>query len=166
MLMLSFAPAIVSGFSDKAVAGPFTIVFTINASAQPTINVSGPVKQNGSNEYDLQLKAGPLRGRMINVTIDDYQNSTDVSEPRLISLITDRIKSNSYRINWNTLNIGSVPGIMAQIQDSQSLMSYSIAAYSPDGNGKQGNTIILIKSSLSEDVTDSFLRNFKVSRNI
>jgi hypothetical protein len=163
--MFSLASAIVSGFSDKVVAGPFTIGFTINASAQPTINVSGPAKQNGFNEYDLQLKAGPLRGRMINVTIDDYQNSTDVSEPRLISLITDMVKSNSYRINWNKLSIGSVPGIMAQIQDSESLMSYSIAAYSPDGNSKQGNIIILIKSSLSEDVTDSFLRNFKVSRN-
>jgi hypothetical protein len=164
MLMVSFASVIVSGFSDKVVAGPFTIGFTINVSAQPTLNISEPVRRNGFNEYDLQLKAGPLRGRMINVTIDDYRNSTDVSEPRLISLITDTIKSNSYRINWNKVSIGNVPGIVALVQDSESLASYSIAAYSPDGDGKAGHTIILIRSSLSEDSTDLFLRSFKVYR--
>lgn len=164
VLALSISSAIASGFSGKAVVGPFTIGFIINASAQPTINVSETSKQDGFNEYDIQLRAGPFKGRMINVTIDDYSNSTDVSEPRLINLIMDTVKSSSYKANWNKVSIENVTGIMAQIQDSESFIPYSIAAYSPDGNGKQGNTIILIKSSLSQDVTDSFLHTFRVSR--
>jgi hypothetical protein len=95
---------------------------------------------------------------VINVTIDDYKNATDISETRLMSLITDMIRSNSYKLNRNKVSIVSVPGIMAMVQGSESVASYSIAACSPDGDGKRGNTIVFIKSFLSMDVTDSFLK--------
>ncbi|VVB63090.1 Uncharacterised protein [uncultured archaeon] len=162
--MLSLAPVIVSGFSDKVDVGPFAIGFTINASLQPTINTSGPIKQSGFDRYGFGIKTISFSPRAINVTIDDYQNSTDVSETRLMNLITDTIKSNSYKIDWNKVSIGSIPGIMAQVQDSESFASYSIAAYSPDGDGKKGKTIVLIESFLSRDVTSSSLKDLKIQR--
>ena len=162
--MLSLAPVIVSGFSDKVDVGPFAVGFTINASEQPTINTSTPIKQSGFDEYRFGIKTVSSNPRTINVTIDDYQNSTDVSETRLMNLITDIIKSNSYKLDWNKVSIGSTPGVMAQVQDSESFASYSIASYSPDGDGKKGNTIVLIESSLTRDVTNSFLKDLKIQR--
>ena len=162
--MLSLAPVIVSGFSDKVDVGPFAVGFTINASVQPTINTSAPIKQSGFDEYRFGIKTVSLSPRAINVTIDDYQNSTDVSETRLMNLMTEMIKSNSYKLDWNKVSIGSIPGVMAQVQDSESFASYSIAAYSPDGDGKKGNTIVLIESSLTRDVTNSFLKDLKIQR--
>jgi hypothetical protein len=164
IVMLSLAPVIVSGFSDKVDVGPFAVGFTINASEQPTINTSVPIKQGGFVEYRCEIKTAPLSPKAINVTIDDYQNSTDVSETRLMNLMTEMIKSNSYKLDWNKVSIGSIPGIMAQVQDSESFASYSIAAYSPDGDGKKGNTIALIESSLTRDVTNSFLKDLKIQR--
>lgn len=164
LILMSNAVQLASGFSDKVDLGPFAIGFTINSSIQPIINASGPVKQNGFDEYYFQLRAGPFREQAINVTIDDYGNSTDVSETRLMSLITDVIKSNTYKLDWNKLNIGNIPGIMAQVQDSESFTSYTISAFSPDEKDKKGETIVLIKSSLPRDITDSFLHDFKVVR--
>ena len=160
--MLSLAPVIASGFSDKVDVGPFDVGFTINASVQPIINTSGTIKQSGFNEYGFGIRTNSLSPMAINVTIDDYQNRTDVSETRLMNLMTDMIKSNSYKLDWNKVSIGSIPGIMAQVQDSESFASYSIAAYSPDGDGKKGNTIVLIESFLSRDVTNSFLKDLKI----
>ena len=164
ILIVLLASTVVSGLSDNVVTGPFTIGFAIEAPVKPAINVTEPIVHIGFDEYFFQVKASPFKGKMINVTIDDYRNSTDVSEPRLMNLVTDTIKSQSYKINWNKVNIGNVPGLMAQIRETESLTSYSISVYSPDGNGERGNTIILIKSSLSDDLTNSFLQNFKVSR--
>lgn len=154
----------VSGFSDKVDVGPFSVGFVINASIQPTINASGPLNLSGFHEYEFQIKTASLNPRVINVTIDDYKNTTDVSETRLMSLITDMIRSNSYKLNWNKVSIGGLPGIMAQVQDSESLASYSVSAYSPDGDGKRGNMIVFIKSLLSRDITDSFLKNLRFRR--
>jgi hypothetical protein len=162
--MLSLAPVMVSGFSDKVDVGPFAIGFTINASVQPAINTSGPLKESGFNGYGFGIKTISLSPKAINVTIDDYLNSTDVSKPRLMNLITEMIKSNSYKLEWHEVSIGSIPGVMAQVQDSESFATYSIAAYSPDGDGKKGNTIVLIKSFLSGDVTDSFLKDLQIQR--
>jgi hypothetical protein len=44
------------------------------------------------------------------------------------------------------------------------LKSYQIAAYSPESEGNKGNIIIFIKSFFSDDVTDSFLRDFQILR--
>jgi hypothetical protein len=162
--ILSLAPVTGSGFSDKADVGPFAIEFAINSSALPTFNTSGPIKQSGLDEYRFGIRTISLSQRAINVTIDDYKNSTDVSETRLMNIITDMIKSNSYKLDWNKVRIGSITGIMAQVQDSESFASYSIAAYSPDGDGKKGNTIVLIDSSLSRDVTNSFMKDLKIQR--
>ena len=162
--VLSLALLIVSGSSDKLGVGPFAIGFTINASIQPAINASGPIKESGFDEYRFGIRSIALRPKMINVSIYDYQNSTDVSETRLMNLITDTIKSNSYKLTWNKVSIGNIPGIMSQVQDSDSLASYSIAAYSPDGDGKKGNTIVLIESYLSKEATDSFMKNLNVER--
>ena len=164
MTILSLMLVNVSGFSDKVDVGPFSVGFAINASIQPTINASGPINLSGFHEYEFQIRIASLNPRVINVTIDDYKNTTDVSETRLMSLITDMIRSNSYKLNWNKVSIGNVPGIMALVQDSESLASYSIAAYSPDGDGKKGNTIVFIKSFLSRDVTDSFFKDLKLRR--
>jgi hypothetical protein len=160
--VLSLAPVIASGFFDKVDVGPFDVGFTINASVQPIINTSGTIKQSGLDEYGFGIRTNSLSPMAINVTIDDYHNGTDVSETRLMNLMTDMIKSNSYKLDWNKVSIGSIPGIMAQVQDSESFASYSIAAYSPDGDGKKGNTIVLIESSLSRDVTNSFLKDLKI----
>jgi hypothetical protein len=164
MLIPLIALASVSGLSDKVVAGPFTIGYTLDVPTKPTINVTGPVKQNGFDAYYLQLNESALMGRAINVTIDDYRNKTDVSESRLMNLITDMIKSQSYKINWNKIHIGNASCLIAQVRNSESLTSYSISAYSPDGNGETGNTIVLVRSSLPDQITTPFLQNLEVMR--
>lgn len=97
----------------------------------------------------------------INVAIGDYLNSTGVSETRLMNLVTDMIESYSYKLDQNKVSIGGIPVIITQVQDSESFAPYSVAAYSPDGYGKEGNTIALIESFQSRDVTNSFLKDFK-----
>ncbi len=164
MLILLLVPAVVSGLSDNVVVGPFTIGYTIDVPGKPTINVTEPIKQNGFDKYFFQLNEYPLKGKTINVTIDDYRNSTDVTEPKLMNLITDMIKSQSYKVNWNKIPIGNASCLMAQVRESKSLTPYSISAYSPDGNGERGNTIVLVKSSLPDEITNSFLQNLKVLR--
>jgi hypothetical protein len=74
------------------------------------------------------------------------------------------IKSQSYKINWNKIHIGNASCLIAQVRDSESLTSYSISAYSPDGNGETGNTIVLVRSSLPDQITTPFLQNLEVMR--
>lgn len=88
--------------------------------------------------------------------LNDYLNSTDVSETRLMNLVTDMIESYSYKLDQNKVSIGGIPVIMTLVQDSESFESYSVAAYSPDGDGKEGNAIVLIESFQSRDLTNSF----------
>ena len=164
MLILLLTSAVVSGLSDKVAVGPFTIGYAIDVPGKPTINVKEPIKQNGFDEYYFQLNEYPLKGKMINVTIDNYRNGTDVTEPRLMNMITDTIKSQSYKLNWNKIHIGNASCLMAQVRESESLASYSISAYSPDGDGERGNTIVLVKSSLPDEITTSFLQNLNISR--
>lgn len=165
-MVLVLTSVIVSGVSDNVDVGPFSVGFSINASIVPVINAERPMNLSGFSEYNLQILTASASPKSINVTIDYYENNTDVSESRLMSLITDMVQSNSYKLNWKKVSIGNIPGIMAQVQDIGSFSAYSMTAYSPDGDGKRGRIIVIIKSFLPEDVTGSFLRDLKVQRKI
>ncbi len=162
ILMLLSASMTVSGYSEKLNIGPFTVKF--NLSEQPTINISEPIKRIGYDEYRFQLKTGILRSRVIDVEIDDYENSTDVSKTNLMNSITNMIVSNkSYRLDMEEVTIGEIAGIRGKISESDSL-KYQIAAFSPDGKDNKGNIIVFIKSFVSDAATDSFLHNFNITR--
>jgi hypothetical protein len=164
-LVLSFSSTTASGFSEKLDdVGPFMVKFSANLSEQPTINLSETINGNGFNKYGFRIKSGLLRGRVIDVAIDDYENSTDVSETKLMDSITNMIESKSYKLDWDKVTIGSMPGIRGKIHESDSLKSYQIAAYSPDEEGSKGNIVVFIRSFFSDDVTDSFLRDFQILR--
>jgi hypothetical protein len=161
-LALSFSSVIVFGFSEKLDVGPFVVNFSANLSEQPAINLSEPINGSGFNRYGFRIKAGLLRGREIDVVIDDYENITDVSETKLMDSITNMIESKSYKLDWDKVAIGGMPGIRGKIHESDSLKSYQIAAYSPDDDGNKGNIVVFIKSFFSDDVTDSFLHDFHI----
>jgi hypothetical protein len=164
ILVSLFASIIVSGYSEKLDVGPFMVKFRVNLSGQPTINLSEPIKGNGFDEYGFRLKTGILRSRVIDVAIEDYENSTDVSETKLMDSITNMIESKSYKLDWDKVTIGSTAGIRGKIRESDSLRSYQIAAFSPDGKENKGNIVVFIRSFFADDVTNSFLRDFQLVR--
>ena len=162
LLALLFASSAAFGFSDKVLTGPFSASYKINTTENFTTNASEPLKHDDFNEYDFQIMAGPFKRELIDVVIDDYKNSTDVSESTLTDLITNRVATQSYKATWGRVNIGGIQGMGAKIR-SPGKSSY-FAAYSPDGSNNTGRTIVLIQSFASQDVTDSFLRDLQVMR--
>jgi hypothetical protein len=162
LLALVFASGAALGFSDKVIAGPFSASFNINTTENLTINMSEPLTHDKFTEYDFQIMAGPFKRELIDVAIDDYKNSTDVSESKLTDLIINRVASQSYKATWGRVSISGIPGMGAKIR-STGKSSY-IAAYSPDGLNNTGRTIVLIQSFAAQAVTDSFLRDFQVVR--
>ncbi|MCJ7442968.1 MAG: hypothetical protein MUO26_00290 [Methanotrichaceae archaeon] len=150
------------GFSDKVTVGPFSASFNMSNKENLTINTREPLTHDEFNEYGFKIMTGPSKRELIDVVIDDYNNSTDVSETSLMALITDRVASQSYKATWGRVNIGSIPGMGAKIR-SPGKSSY-IAAYSPDGLNDTGRTIVFIQSFAAQDVTDSFLRDLQIMR--
>lgn len=163
-LLLLSASIAVSVYSQNLDVGPFAVKFRVNLTEPPNINLSDPITGNGFDEYGFQLKTAFLRSRVINVTIDDYENSTIVSEMKLMDSITNMIQSKSYKLDWDKVTIGGIAGIRGKIRETESLKSYQIAAFSPDGKDNQGKTVIFIRSFFADDVTDSFLRDFQIMR--
>ncbi len=162
LLASLFASSTALGFSDKIMVGPFSASFNINTTQNLTINASEPLKQDAFTEYEFQILASPFNRELIDVVIDDYKNSTDVSESRLGDSITNRMASKSYKATWGRVSVGGIPGMSAKIR-STGESSY-IAAYSPDGMNGTGRTIVLAESFADTDMTDSFLRNLQVLR--
>jgi len=162
LLASLFASSAAFGFSDKIMMGPFSVSFNINTTQNLTINVTEPVKQDAFSEYEFQIMAGPFKRELIDVVIDDYKNSTDVSESKLTDSIINRVASKSYKATWSRVSIGGIPGMSAKIR-STGKSSY-IAAYSPDGMNGTGRTIVLAESFATVDVTDPFLRDLQVLR--
>lgn len=159
---LLFASAIVSGFSDKVTLGPFSVSFNINTAEKPVVDVHEFVKQNEFTEYGFQLLADVQGRELVNATIYDYGNGTDVSENRLMDLITNSVASQTYKATWDRGIVGNTSSIRAKIRSSGK--SSYITAYSPDGKNNTGKVIVLVKSFMPLDATDSFLRGFTVSR--
>lgn len=162
LLVLTSASVAAFGFSDKVKVGPFSASFNINNTANLTINTSETLARNQFNEYGFQLIAGPFKRDLIEVTIDDYNNSTDVSESRLVDLITNKVASKSYKATWGRVNIGDTLGMGSKIRSPGK--SSFMAAYSPDGLNGTGRTLVLIDSFATQDVTDSFLHDLQILR--
>ena len=76
LLLSSFA---VSGSSDKVTLGPFSVRFNINTTEKTVTVIHELEKHNDSTEYGFQLEAEVKNRELIDVTIFDYNNSTDVS---------------------------------------------------------------------------------------
>ncbi len=159
LLLSSFA---VSGSSDKITLGPFSVSFTINTTDLPITVMHEPAKHNDSTEYGFQLEAEVKNRELIDVTIFDYNNSTDVSENNLMEIITNGLASQTYRAAWDRATVGNMQAIRAKIRTS-GISSY-IAAYSPDEKNKTGKIIVVVESFEPLAVTDSFLRGLQVSR--
>ena len=162
LLALISASSTGFGLSDKLTVGPFSASFNVSNKENLTINTSEPLAHDEFIEYGFKIIAAFSKRELIDVAIDDYNNSTDVSESRLMDLITNRMASQSYKATWSRVNISSIPGMAAKIR-SPGKSSY-IAAYSPDGLNDMGRTIVLIQSFATKDMTDSFLRDFQVIR--
>ncbi len=166
ILLLSLASLFASdatfGFSDKIILGPFSVSFEVNTTQNLTINTSEPLVQDAFNEYEFQISTAPFKRELIDVAIDDYKNSINVSESSLADSIINRVASRSYKATWSKAIIDGIPGMSAKIRSPGK--SSFIAAYSPDQRNGTGKTIVLIESFATGDVTDSFLQNLKVSR--
>jgi hypothetical protein len=164
-LLIISASNAVSSYSQNVDVGPFAVKFMANLSTQPIINITEPVEGDGFESYGFQIKTGNFRSRVIDVVIHDYENVTDVSETRLMDSITNMIESKSYKLDWdNKVAIGGIAGVKGKVRESDSSKSYQIAAFSPDGNDGKGNITVFIRSSFPDDVTNSFLRDFLITR--
>jgi hypothetical protein len=150
------------GFSDKVIVGPFSASFNVSNKENLTINTIAPSASDEYNEYGFNITAAFSKRELIDVVIDDYNNNTDVSESRLMALITNRLETQSYKAIWGKINIGIIPSMAAKIR-LPGKSSY-IAAFSPDDLNGTGRTIVLIESFASQDITDSFLRDLKIMR--
>jgi hypothetical protein len=162
ILMLTTVDA--SAFSDKMNVGPFLVGFTIDTPVEPFVNSKGPINLSGYSEYQIKITTASSDPKSLSIIIDDYRNNTDVSESRLMELIADLIKSNSYSLDWKKVSIGKAPAIMAKVDDTESFSTYSITGYSPDGDGKQGTIVVIIKSFLPDNITGSFFKDLEVQR--
>ena len=158
-LLSSFAA---SGSSDKVTLGPFSVSFNNNTTENSATVIQERVLHNDFNEYGFQLQAGAKGRELINVTIFDYNNSTDVSESNLMEFITNRVASQTYSATWDRATVGNIQAIKAKILSSGK--SSYIAAYSPDEENKTGKIIVVVESFEPLVVTDSFLRDLQVSR--
>jgi hypothetical protein len=162
MGLLFASSAIVSGFSDNAALWPFSASFDISTTERPVVDVNEPIKQNDFIKHGFRLLNG-IRGReLVNVTIYDYDNATDVSENKLMDLITNRVASQTYQATWDRANVGNTSAIGAKIRSSGK--SSYITAYSPDGKNGTGNVVVLVQSFAPSAVTDSFLRSLQITR--
>ncbi len=162
LLASLFASSTAFGFSDKIIMGPFSVSFDVNTTQNVTINMSEPLVQDAFNEYEFQILTAPFKRELIDVVIDDYKNSIDVSESSLTDSIINRVASKSYKATWSKVKIEGIPGMSAKIR-STGKSSY-VAAYSPDQMNGTGKIIVLIESFATGDVTDSFLQNLQVLR--
>lgn len=133
---LFLACAAVSGFSDKVAAGPFIASFTFDATEQPAVDVLDPLRQDDFTEYEFRLQAGAKKGELIDVAIIDYDNSTEVSENKLMDIVTNRVASQTYKATWDRAPAGNTSAIRAKIR-SPAKSSY-IAAFSLDGKNNTG----------------------------
>ena len=162
LMGLLFASAAVSGFSDNVALWPFSASFNISTTERPVVDVHQPVKQNDFIKHEFQLLTGVHERELVNVTIYDYGNGTDVSENKLMDLITNSVASQTYKATWDRATVGNMSAIGAKIRSSGK--SSYITAYSPDGKNSTGNVIVLVQSFATSDVTDSFLRSLQISR--
>ena len=158
LLLSSFAA---SGSSDKVTLGPFSVSFNNNTTENSATVIQERALHNDSTEYGFQLQAGSNGRELINVTILDYNNSTDVSESNLMEFITNRVASQTYSATWDRATVENIQAIRAKILSSGK--SSYIAAYSPDEENKTGKIIVVVESFEPLVVTDSFLRDLQVS---
>lgn len=156
LLGLLAATVVVSGFSDNVFLGPFSVRFIINTTDQPVINISEPMKYDDYTKYEFKLETGSQKRELIDVLVYDYENSTNISENRLMDLITNRVASQSYKATWDRVAIGNTTALRAKIHSSGK--SSYIAAYSPDGK-----VIVFVESFAPLAVTNSFLQGLRVS---
>jgi hypothetical protein len=157
-----FAIATVSGYSNYVALWPFSASFDISTTERPVVEVIEPIKQNEFIKHEFQLLTGVHGRELINVTIYDYNNGTDVSENKLMDLITNNIATQTYKATWDRATVGNIPAIGAKIRSSGK--SSYITAYSLDKKNGTGNVIVLVQSFAPSDVTESFLRSLQVSR--
>jgi hypothetical protein len=160
LIGLLYASWIASGFSDKIDVGPFTANFSVNMKEQANVIIKEPLKNKTFTEYGF-LVEGNLTKKSIDVKINDYNVSTDVSESKLINAINS-IESKS--IIWDKVSIGGISAVRAKIRSDHG-RSYYITAFSPDGRENQtGNVTVFVESNFPTDVTDSFLNNLQILR--
>jgi len=162
LMGLLLASSAVSGFSNYVALWPFSASFDISTTERPVVDVNEPIKQNEFIKYEFQLLTGVHERELVNVSIYDYSNGTDVSENRLMDLITNSLASQTYKATWDRATVGNMSAIGAKIRSSGK--SSYITAFSPDRKNSTGNVIVLVQSFAPSDVTDSFLRSLQISR--
>jgi hypothetical protein len=162
LMVMLFASAAVSGYSDKVALWPFSASFDFSTTEKMVVDVHQPVKQNDFIKHEFQLLTGDHDRELVNVTIYDYGNGTDVSENKLMDLITNSLASQTYKATWDRATVGNMSAIRAKIRSSGK--SSYFTAYSPDKKNNTGNVIVLVQSFAPSDVTDSFLRSLQIVR--
>ncbi len=125
--------------------GPFTIKVTSDEFVNFTVNPSLPV--DNCNPYDVNIDVG--NNVIYRLEIQDYGKPINIDENDLMSAILSfNTVSSEYYTSWKLFKVGGKPGVIGTIGKGGVENGYTIpgfvAAYSPDGIGIRGTTIVII----------------------
>ena len=150
---------------ETADLGPFIADFDVSDTAgEHQIIINSPYQFDNYNEYYFRVDS--TAKPFVDVYIDDYGTSVDVSEGKLMEVVenTYGTKNRDVAFDWRlSPSVGGRPAVFAKITHSDNSISYD-AAYSPDGIGNRGSIIAYISSTYPESVTDKFLSKLKIKR--
>lgn len=150
---------------ETADLGPFIAEFDMgNTTGEHQIIINLPYQFDNYNEYYFRVDS--TAKPFVDVYIDDYGTSVDVSEGKLMEVVenTYGTKNRDVTFDWRlSPSVDGRPAVFAKITHSDNRISYD-AAYSPDGIGNRGSIIVYISSTYQESVTDKFLGKLKIKR--
>jgi len=160
---------------ETADMGPFIAEFDVgDAAGEHEIIINPPYQFDNYNEYYFRVDS--TAEPYIDVYIDDYGSSVDVSEGKLMEVIENTFGkiNRGATFDWRLLaSVGGRPAVFANVTynngrhagyDANGKHAGYDAAYSPDGIGNLGSIIVGIYSAYPESVTDKFLSKLKIKR--
>ena len=156
---------------DKADLGPFVATFDMGVPAGSyQTEINPPIQLKDHNDYWLRVSSNNVQlGKdFIDVYIDDYGKTIDVSTNRLNEILSDDMDmwKSAAKIEYVPVaSVGGRPAVAAKVINvtSGETNSYE-AVFSPDGVGNSGSIISTISSFYSEKETNAFLEHLQISR--
>jgi hypothetical protein len=140
--------------------GPFTINITSDESVDFTINPPLPV--DNCKPYDISVDVG--NNAIYRLEIQDYGKQININENDLMSAILSfNTVPSEYYTSWKLLKVGGKPGVMGTIGqggESGYTIPGFVAAYSPDGVGIHGTTIVIISFKANQNNFDQVKAKF------
>jgi hypothetical protein len=169
LLFVTFLVA--AAVPDKADLGPFVATFDMGVpTGSYQIEINPPIQLKDHNEYWFRVASndGLLGNDFIDVYIDDYGKTIDVSTNRLDEILSDGLDmwKSAAKIEYVPVaSVGGRPAVTAKVINVTTGETHIYeTVYSPDGVGNKGTVITDIASFYPEKETNAFLEHLQVRR--